>query len=196
MLRAPLATGVLVGLVLVERAVVVILTRKRPPALSVKGYLITGTWAVCYAAPLLGALLRLEWLHGPVSPASSAVGLLAVTAGVALRIAALRWLRRNFSELVVIRENHVLVTGGPYRVLRHPLHAGFLLMMLGFAAVSGAWWAYALAILGVVLSVPRELSEERLLREHFGAEYDAYCRRALGLTDALRFLARFIHEGS
>src|SRR5262247_687729 len=105
------------------------------------------------------------------------LGVVLSAAGGALRIWPVFVLRRRFSGLVAIQSGHTLVTHGIYGVIRHPSYLGLLVGSLG--------WALAFrSALGVVLTalllpplLARINAEERLLRSHFGDEYDAYCRR-------------------
>ena len=38
---------------------------------------------------------------------------------------------------MTLKENHELIQGGPYRVVRHPIYSGLLLMILGTAILIG-----------------------------------------------------------
>ena len=64
--------------------------------------------------------------------------------GAALRIICYRHLGRHFTFELSLREEHKLITDGPYAVVRHPSYtalflyfAGVLLSLLG----DGSWWA-------------------------------------------------------
>lgn len=103
------------------------------------------------------------------------VGLCA--AGGVLRIVPVYVLRNRFSGLVAIQPGHRLETRGIYRTVRNPSYLGLLISSLG--------WVLAFrSVVGVILTatllvplVARIRSEERLLREHFGSEYETYCAR-------------------
>jgi protein-S-isoprenylcysteine O-methyltransferase Ste14 len=56
-----------------------------------------------------------------------------------------------------------LKLSGPYRFLRHPMYAGYLLTHIGFLALNLTWWNAAVYSLAVTLLVPRLLLEERFL---------------------------------
>lgn len=74
------------------------------------------------------------------------------------------------------RSDRLAVTG-LYARLRHPQYAGFLLIMIGFLL---QWPTLAtLAMFPVLVLVYRRLAigEEREVRRHFGAEWDAYASR-------------------
>jgi protein-S-isoprenylcysteine O-methyltransferase Ste14 len=113
------------------------------------------------------------------------LGVALFAAGGALRIRPVFVLGRRFSGLVAIQRGHTLVTGGIYGVIRHPSYLGFVVGSLG--------WALAFrSVLGVLLTalllpplLARINAEERLLRSHFGDEYDAYCRRTSRLLPGI-----------
>jgi protein-S-isoprenylcysteine O-methyltransferase len=104
------------------------------------------------------------------------VGLLA--AGIAVRLWAVRTLGRFFSYVLELRSDHRIVTGGPYRWVRHPSYTGVILAAIGYAVLIGSGPAVVLvatvvgAVIGYRISV-----EERLLLSRFGAEYRAYIGR-------------------
>lgn len=74
-----------------------------------------------------------------------------------------------FMELAVRLQRdrgQVVVRTGPYRVVRHPMYSGLLLMFAGWPLVVGSLWSYvplgALAIAYVV----RTALEDRTLQQH------------------------------
>ena len=84
-------------------------------------------------------------------------------------------------------DDQILIDTGPYRLIRHPMYAGALLMFVGtFALVS--WWGLAAFPLMVGMLVWRLTAEERFLVEQL-AGYSEYRSRvrwrlAPGLTSA------------
>jgi len=173
------------ALQVVHKIALSVLTRERTAATLRRGYATTFLLAITFFVPLAAAIFRLASRDNPVSDTLFIPVAIMVAAGVGLRIWGLMHLRHYFSELIVIREDHRLITTGPYRVLRHPLHVGLLIQIVGFAFVAGYWWAWAFAALTVVVIIPRELTEERTLGERFGDDYDAFRRRTFGFTDLL-----------
>jgi protein-S-isoprenylcysteine O-methyltransferase Ste14 len=97
--------------------------------------------------------------------------------GGVLRLAPVFVLGRRFSGLVAIQPNHRLVTNGIYGVIRHPSYLGLLVNALGWGLAFRAGVGVAIAALMLLVVLARINSEERLLRETFGAEYDAYRTR-------------------
>jgi protein-S-isoprenylcysteine O-methyltransferase Ste14 len=70
----------------------------------------------------------------------------------------------------------VVVTSGPYAIVRHPMYFGALFYIAGTSLVLGSWWGLVLVpILGCLLGI-RIGIEEKTLRK--GLEgYDDYARR-------------------
>ncbi len=84
----------------------------------------------------------------------------------------------NWSITLQVREGHTLVTRGIYSRIRHPMYSSLFVQGLGQALVVPNWVAgpsYFTALL--LLVVFRLGPEERMMRERFGAEWDAYAAR-------------------
>ena len=109
------------------------------------------------------------------------VGVVLFTAGGVLRLWPVFVLGRRFSGLVAIQEGHTLVTGGIYKRIRNPSYLGLVVNMLGWALTFRSGVGVLLAALVIPILIARIHSEERLLRGHFRAEYDAYCAPAPGV---------------
>jgi len=113
------------------------------------------------------------------------LGVFFYLAGGALRIWPIFVLGRRFSGLVAIQPGHELVTGGIYRVIRHPSYLGMIILMLGWALAFRSGLGVILAALIVPPLLARIRSEETLLRLQFGDEYDAYRRRTSRLIPGI-----------
>jgi protein-S-isoprenylcysteine O-methyltransferase Ste14 len=105
------------------------------------------------------------------------LGVVLFTAGSALRIWPVFVLGHRFSGLVAIQPGHTLVTSGVYGVVRNPSYLGLLIGSLGWALAFRSGLGLVLTALLVPPLVARIRSEERLLRAHFGDEYEAYFNR-------------------
>ena len=97
--------------------------------------------------------------------------------GGALRIAPVFALGKRFSGLVALQPGHRLVTTGLYANVRNPSYLGLIVLCLGWAlAFRSALGIILVAAMLIPLKARME-SEERLLAEAFGAEYEAYRAR-------------------
>ncbi len=104
-------------------------------------------------------------------------GVLLYTAGGVLRLAPVFALGRRFSGLVAIQPEHRLLTSGLYAIIRHPSYLGLFVLVLGWGLAFRSGVGVLIAVLMLVPLLARIESEERLLSESFGAEYDGYRAR-------------------
>lgn len=153
--------------------------------------LIVGRLAV--ALPLFGSVLA--YLLSPGSMAWASIALpspfrwLGVVLGLVV-VPAVYWvlstIGSNVSETVLTKEDHQLVTSGPYRWVRHPLYVVGIgvFVSIGLMAANAfilGWTVVALISVRYVV-VPRE---ESALVAKFGDEYRLYQARTGALLPKL-----------
>lgn len=110
-----------------------------------------------------------------------AVGALLAVAGIAFAIWARRHLGRNWSSQPALKENHELVTTGPYSFVRHPIYTGMLTGLIGSLLVSfNAIWFYALIVMSITIT-HRIHVEEGIMMRTFPDVYPAYKSRTKAL---------------
>jgi protein-S-isoprenylcysteine O-methyltransferase Ste14 len=113
------------------------------------------------------------------------IGAVVTLFGLLFSVWARAYLGRNWSGTVTVKENHELITSGPYRFVRHPIYTGLLLAFIGSAFARGDLAGVA-AVLLVFVAFRRKLrTEERWMREQFGEAYEAYSRRVPALIPLL-----------
>jgi protein-S-isoprenylcysteine O-methyltransferase Ste14 len=106
-------------------------------------------------------------------------GLVIILIGLLLRVWTRLTIGGMYSGYLRIKVGHVLVTGGPYRFVRHPGYAGFVIMALGLAlGYSSLIGLIAIPLFLIPGLAYRMRAEERLLSEVFRDDYWAYARRA------------------
>lgn len=91
----------------------------------------------------------------------------------------------NLTDTVVTRKEHTLVTGGPYRWVRHPFYVAFCLAVAANSLLTANWLLALTGSLAFALVVLRTGIEEQKLVERFGSEYTGYMERTN------RFVPRF-----
>ncbi|PCH37527.1 hypothetical protein WOLCODRAFT_110034 [Wolfiporia cocos MD-104 SS10] len=110
------------------------------------------------------------------------------------RLVCFRTLGRHFTYSLTVRENHKLITSGPYSVVRHPAYTASVVGNIGMALVhlgSGSWWAtsgaletltgrvFAIIWLTTLVTVSisliaRTQKEDRVLKQEFGPQWDKW----------------------
>ena len=120
-----------------------------------------------------------------VARALNPVGILLVVLGLVFVLVAPITLRKNYSSTLVIRNDHKLIMHGIYRVVRHPIYLGAILVSLGVPVTASSWIALPPMPLLIPLIVYRMRIEERLLLEEFGDDYRAYMARTKRLIPFL-----------
>jgi protein-S-isoprenylcysteine O-methyltransferase Ste14 len=137
---------------------------------------IGAVFAVSWLLLLLTALLN-QFGIGIVEPhlVFTAIGVVLVATGVALRVVAMRTLGKFFTRTLQMREEHHVVSDGIYRRVRHPGYLGDIALFVGSGIATGNVIT-TLLILAVILPafVRRIAAEERMLTDLLGKEYLAY----------------------
>jgi protein-S-isoprenylcysteine O-methyltransferase Ste14 len=125
---------------------------------------------------LIGSFAMVALVVFPRAEASDglrAAGNVLTLVGSILCFWCLRWLGRSFSVMAQARR---LVTGGPYRLVRHPLYVCEALAIAGNVLRHPGWPAFVLAATALGFQYRRILHEERVLVTTF-PEYAAYAKR-------------------
>jgi protein-S-isoprenylcysteine O-methyltransferase Ste14 len=107
-------------------------------------------------------------------------GVVLCAAGIAFAIWARMHLGRNWSGTPSIKEEHELVTSGPYRFVRHPIYTGMILALFGSALVAGVLWliVFLFFTANFLYRIP---VEERYMMQLFPNQYPKYKKRAKAL---------------
>lgn len=118
----------------------------------------------------------------PFSPFAASLGLVAMVGFLILFHLSHKHLARNWSVSLEIRKDHELVDTGIYSKIRHPMYTSFWLWGISQFLLLPNWIAGLSGLISVaVLYYGRVEAEEDMMRQQFGAEYDAYCARTYRL---------------
>lgn len=125
------------------------------------------------------------------------VGCAFATAGGYIRYWCYRTLGRFFTYEVTIRDDHLLVTSGPYAWVRHPAYTSAIACCVGMGvccASPGSWMKecgilnsnegkiaaglyVAMVLWGSVSAIARIPLEDGLLKSRFGAQWDEWAKK-------------------
>jgi protein-S-isoprenylcysteine O-methyltransferase Ste14 len=118
----------------------------------------------------------------PDEPWAGAASVAVTALGVAFILWARATLGRNWSGTVTVKEDHELITRGPYAIVRHPIYTGALLGIAGTMLAVGTLRGF-LGILPLAFSFRmKSLIEERFMTDQFGGAYEAYKSRVKALV--------------
>lgn len=139
------------AVLLVDGIVLVFMLLRRPTAaISLR----IGDWFWALAATLAPLLLI------PVPPLAPDAGLALVFAGMAFSLSAKLVLRRSFG---IVAANRGVKVAGPYRIVRHPMYAGYVISHLGTLLLLPHMWNWVLFLFAWTAMAMRVRAEERVL---------------------------------
>ena len=134
------------------------------------------------------AALGLIWaFRRPLSepfalPRPGQLSLVAVIVLLSLGSGALAWwsahaLGRHWSLEARVRDDHELVTAGPYAFVRHPIYTAMGGLLLATTLALAPWWVVGPTMAAYTAGTFVRVSlEERLLAATFGERHAAYVR--------------------
>lgn len=153
------ANGDISALILIPgETIVVIFVLIRRPALQISKR--SGDWFVAIIASLLPTLVvpdtnatRVLW---------PAAGAFLAVLGLVIQLHAKLMLGRSFG---LVAANRGIRLGGPYRFVRHPMYAGYLIGHVSFLGFFPTLWNAGLLVTAAIFQLNRILREERVLSQ-------------------------------
>ena len=149
---------------------------KRAPAAIVGIVLQFLSFALAWNPP------RPRWWPFPPSHAGevalAAAAIILAYASCWLIIRAVQTLGKQWTYAARVIKGHELVTQGPYGIVRNPIYLGMFGLILSTCLAFSRWWTgLAAVVLFLIGSRIRIRTEERLLRDTFGDQFEEYARR-------------------
>jgi protein-S-isoprenylcysteine O-methyltransferase Ste14 len=170
--------------------------RKTPPPVqeakrdwtSLLGLLLQGlAYAFVWFDPLRPMTVAPAKVVSPAIGWTLAVLAILIAAGSTWLVnSAARQLGKQWALAARLVEGHELIQAGPYRLVRNPIYTGMLGMLLATGLVIGRWIPLAIAIVIFFAGTwIRIRSEEKLLRQAFGQDFEAYARNVSALIPGI-----------
>jgi protein-S-isoprenylcysteine O-methyltransferase Ste14 len=149
---------------------------------------------------LVGAGFGIIWslrrpLYTPMFDLGPVIDWLVAVVAISLNIgslwlimSAVRTLGRQWSIAAQLVDDHQLVTGGAYAIVRHPIYAGIMGMMIatGLAFSIPVWTLVAILIAWYGTHLRIQI-EESLLRGAFGDKYSEYSKHVPALIPGMKW---------
>ena len=137
----------------------------------------------------LAYLINPNWINWSKIGLPESIRWLGVGVGI-FCVLGIYWLFSSIgsgiSPTSATRQQHHLVTNGPYRWVRHPLYTVGSSMFISFGMMADNWFIAALGVLAFIGMAIRTPKEEANLIEKFGNEYREYMKQTG------RFFPKFI----
>jgi protein-S-isoprenylcysteine O-methyltransferase Ste14 len=145
-----------------------------PPALGPRGEGWVALQMVVLVLALVTGIVGAPW-PDPVRPWLGAAGVAFALAGAVLSLAAIRHLGASITPYPMPGEGAEMREHGAYRLARHPIYGGVLLVTAGWSLLSSPLALVALVTLGFVFR-GKSAREELWLAERYPG-YQAYRAR-------------------
>ncbi len=136
-------------------------------------------WVVPFAFTFFRILL-IDWLYTRILPEKSVIEIIAFI-GILFSLGFMIWSRvvlgKNWSGRIAVKDDHQLITSGPYTIVRHPMYTGFIFAFLFSAILLGevrGVISFVILLIGILMKLQKE---ERIVRNVFGTKYDDYAKR-------------------
>lgn len=114
-------------------------------------------WAIALGGTAAALLVR-------PSPTSSlapiGISTLLMLAGLGMQVSAKVFLNRSFG---LVAANRGVMIAGPYRLVRHPMYAGYILTFVGFWLANPSLWNLAIYAIAISAMIYRVQAEETIL---------------------------------
>jgi protein-S-isoprenylcysteine O-methyltransferase Ste14 len=141
---------------------------------TVQKFIIIGAFLGLFGMVALSAFdRRFGWSSVPV--VICVIGDLLVVAG--LTIAMLVVVQNSYAAATVtVEEGQKLASRGLYKLVRHPMYVGDVILMVGIPLALGSYWGLLFILPGVLALVFRILDEEKMLNQEL-AGYPEYAQQ-------------------
>ena len=103
------------------------------------------------------------------------IGIIPLLIGIFLKLVADRVFKKIGTTVKPYEESKDLVTDGIFRISRHPMYLGMVLILLGISILLGSVTPFIMvATFVVIMETVFIRVEEQMMEETFGLEYEEY----------------------
>lgn len=95
-----------------------------------------------------------------------------------IQVWSFKTLGDNYSQDIMIKKNHELVTKGPFKIIRHPQYLCQILLDLGATAATFGYIVGLLALIEIPIYIMRASMEDKLLAKYFAEKFSDYKKKS------------------
>ena len=108
----------------------------------------------------------------------SLVGAFIFSAGLIVRTWAIVTLGEFHNPHIKLYKHHKLIQEGLYKHIRHPIHSGIILEIIGVPLMFNSHWALFVSFVFYIPAlIYRTIEEERVLERHFKKDFVEYKKK-------------------
>jgi protein-S-isoprenylcysteine O-methyltransferase Ste14 len=146
----------------------------------------------------LGTILVPQFLARGDSAYVRGVGVFVLALAAALIFSPFFLLRKHgqIEDGGTYMQTRIVVDQGLYAIIRHPQYLGYILLALGFAALSQHWLTALLAAVSTTLFYLQAAAEERTCLARLGEPYKQYLQRVPRFNLILGIVRRMRRPGT
>lgn len=105
-------------------------------------------------------------------------GIILIFAGILLNLIADRYFKKVGTTVKPFEKSTVLITDSVFKISRHPMYLGMVLILTGLAILLGTLTPFWVVIaFYLVMDTVFIKAEERMMEETFGLQYQAYRKK-------------------
>ncbi len=95
-----------------------------------------------------------------------------------IQVWSFKTLGDNYSQDIMIKKKHELVTKGPFKIIRHPQYVCQIILDLGATAATLGYVVGLLAIIEIPIYIMRASLEDKLLAKYFTEKFSEYKKKS------------------
>jgi protein-S-isoprenylcysteine O-methyltransferase Ste14 len=106
------------------------------------------------------------------------LGAIPLAFGVMINLSADKSFKKKETTVKPLEEPTLLITTGAFRISRHPMYLGFVMILLGLAVLMGSLTPYIVVLLfAIFMDVVFIRFEEKRIEEKFGQDWLDYKKK-------------------
>ena len=106
------------------------------------------------------------------------IGLIVYLVFSWIQVWSFKTLGDNYSQDIVVKKHHDLITKGPFKFIRHPQYLCQILLDLGATAATLSYLVGGLALIEIPIYIMRASLEDKLLAKHFTDKFFEYKKKS------------------